>query len=316
MSDTINLTGFNLTSIFERAEETNLQQADEVARGGGRRGLLRAAFAQQRGRARPAVLVDLSQRARETARGRETRETEAEAAPQGRAALRQQFQQARQTFGQANQPVPAGGEGKERRGVVTIPVGLERGARQGGGAAAGPAQAGRPERRGFQVEAQPAAIANREPPRLDGVRMAASFEQTALGNALNLNRGATAQIRGPASRADQGLGVGRNAVPAARLDTAGQTPLAAGRTNAPDGPAFGGGGQPAQGPLARVQSRLENPGNNLLDTDQRSPLAAGRIAVTQERIGADQLEQRPLVGRVNLGAPEPDNALRAGAGAE
>ena len=307
MSDTINLTdlfaGFNLTSIFEQAEETNLQQieqTDETARPGRRRGQLRAAFAQQRGRARPAFLVDLSQRARETARGRETREADAEAAPQGRAALRQQFQQSMQAFGGANQPGRAA-EGEDRRGVVTIPVGIERGTQQGGEAAAEPAQAGRPERPGFQVEAQPAAIANREPPRLDGVRMAASFEQTALGNALNLNRGTTAQIRGPASRADQGPGVGRNAVPAARLDTEGQTPPAAGRTNAPDGPGFGGGGQPAQGPLARVQSRLENPGNNLLDTDQQSPLGTDRVAL-QGRVGASQLEARPLVGQVNPGA--------------
>ncbi|GAG40175.1 unnamed protein product, partial [marine sediment metagenome] len=131
MSDTINLTGFNLTSIFERAEQNNLQQTDqtdETARPGRRRGQLRAAFAQQRGRARPAFFVDLSQRARETARGRETRETEAaeeperaaqarEAAPQGRGALRQQFQQAMQVFGRANQAVRAAAEGEDRRGV-------------------------------------------------------------------------------------------------------------------------------------------------------------------------------------------------------
>ena len=84
MTDTINLTdqlaGFNPASVFERTEENNSDQADEVARPGRRRGRgqLRAAFARERQSPRPAFLVELSQRARRTA---ETRETEAAAEP-------------------------------------------------------------------------------------------------------------------------------------------------------------------------------------------------------------------------------------------
>ncbi|MQY73744.1 MAG: hypothetical protein GH142_08780, partial [Dehalococcoidia bacterium] len=286
MTDTINLTdqlaAFNPASVFERTEENNSDQADEVARPGRRRGRgqLRAAFARERQRPRPAFMVELSQRARQTA---ETRETEtaaesdraAEAAPRGRAALRQQFQQARQTFRETTQPGQAGGGGEGRGGVVTIPVGLERGARQGGRAAAGaaeaPATARTPERPGFQAGAQPAIITNREPPRLDGIRMAASFEFTALGNALRMNRGpANVAARPVATAANQGLAVGRNTNPAARPGTMGE-------------------------PL----------------------LAADRIARGGNRIAAAQLEQRPLVGRMNPGArDESDNALRAGVGTD
>ena len=326
MTDTINLTdqlaGFNPASAFERTAENNPDQADEVARPGRRRGRgqLRAAFARERQSPRPAFLVELSQRARRTA---ETRETEAaaepdraaEAAPRGRAALRQQFQQARQTFLETNRPGQAGGGGEGRGGVVTIPAGLERGARQGGGratagAAAAPAAARTPERPGSQAGAQPAVIANREPPRLDGVRMAASFEFTALGNALRMNRGpANVAARPAANAANQGLAVGSNTNRAARPGTTGGTPLAAGGNT--------GGNQLALGPLSRVERRQENPGNNLLNTDQRSPLAADRVAVARGRIGNAQLEQRPVVGRVNPGqADESDNALGAGIGTE
>ena len=345
MSDTINLTdplaGFSLASIlerFERTEDNDSEQAEDVARPGRRRGReqLRAAFARERQRPRPAFLLELSQRARQAAGTRETEaaaepEQGAEAAPRGRAALRQQFQQTMQTFRGANQPGRAAGAGgEEQRGVATIPVGLERGARQGGGAAAGaaeaPAAAGTRERPGSQAGTQPTIIANREPPRLDGIRMAASFEFTALGNALKMSQGpVNANIdTGPANPAAQGLAVGGEATPTARPGTMGETLQAAGGNTAPGRQGFGagatpirqggmGGNRPEQSPLGQVQRRQENPGSNLLNTDQRSPLAADRIALAPGRIGNTQLEQRPLVGRMNPGGPEEaDNELRAG----
>ena len=340
MTDTINLTtllaGANLTSNLERTN--NSEQAEDVARPGRRRGQLRAAFARERERPRPAFMLELSQRARQTAETRETetaaeRERAAEAAPRGRAALGQQFRQQMQAFGETNQPGQAGGGGEERRGVVTIPVGLERGAQQGGGAAAGaaaaPAAARTLERPESQAGAQPEIITNREPPQLDGVRMAASFEFTALGNALRMNRGpANVATRPAANAANQGLAVGRDATPTTRPGTMGEPLLAAGGNTTPGRQNFDagaaalrqgntGGNQLAQGPLSRVERRQENPGNDLLNADQRSPLGADRIGPAQGRIGNAQLEQRPVVGRVNPGGPEEaDNAMRAGAGTE
>ncbi|UCH62721.1 MAG: hypothetical protein JSU77_13185 [Fidelibacterota bacterium] len=330
MTDTINLTdqvaGFNPTPVFEPTEENNSDQAEEVTRPGRRRGRgqLRAAFARERQRPRPAFLVELSQRARRTAETREPEaaaepDRDAEAAPRGRAALRQQFRQALPGFREANQAGQAGGGGEERRGVVTIPVGLERGTRQGrgggAGAAAAPTAARTAERPGFQAGAQPTIIANREPPRLDGIRMAASFEQTALGNALNMNRGPANLVTTPADAANQGLAIGRNTAPASRNNPAERPGFGAGAALIRQGDA--GVTRPEQGPLARVQRRVENPGNNILNTDQRTPLAANRITRGGNRIGTTQLEQGELVRRGNPGAlDESDNALRAGVGTD
>ncbi|MFB0515010.1 MAG: hypothetical protein ACETWG_00205 [Candidatus Neomarinimicrobiota bacterium] len=345
MSDSINLDDlfarFDFSAIFERFQrpqaanpDQNEQadQANETARGGRGRGIFEAALARS-GQARRAVLVDISQRAREAGEARETREARPaegaeraaeprEQAPPDRAALRRQFQQAVEAFRTANQPAQMAGQDDRR--VAILPTGANQRAQQGGAAGA----AGAPRQAGFQVGSQPAILANREPPTMDGVRMAASFEQTALGNALNQGRQPVARLANPADRMAPAVGFGGNVGPGAAFGPAGGPAGAGNRANAPGGAGFGAAAaapalqgrgevnQPAQGPLARVQQRIGNPGG-ALGVDGTTPLGADRGFMAQGNIGGTQLERPPLVERVTPGqANETDNAPRAGIGTE
>ena len=327
MSDSISLNDlfarFNLASVFDRFERTegaNREQTDETSRGGRRRGRLRAAFARSR-RARPAVLVEFSQRARAAGETQGAEEPERAAAPRDRAVLRQQFRQAVQAFRNVNQPARAGAGGEARPGVVATPVG-RRTAEQGGGPGAAT-----PRRPGFQVGTPPAIVVNREPPRLDGIRMAASFEQTALGTALNQNQPPAAQPTNQINRGPLAQATGLNVAAGAQAP-AGRTAPAGGLANAPARPGDEGAAATpdrrgtvganlqAQGPMARIQERINNPGGAIA-TDRRSPLAAQRGMLAQGRVGANQLNRPPLVERVAPGrAEESAEASRAGVGTE
>ncbi len=272
MSDIFNIINliseFSAVSIFDRFEQTEEANTEQT---------------EQTERSNPAFRIDLSQRAEQ-------------AAPQGRAALQRRFQL-------ANVAPQATDRGEAAGGVITIPVGIERG-NQPGGATALAAPAERTERPDFQGPELPTILANREPPRLDGVRMAASFEYTALGNALNENQNlanrpaATANTIAPAA-------VGPN-----RLTSNDNTP---GIRNLGADTLLARANQ--QGPLARVENRLENPGNAISNNDQRTPLAASRLVQGGNVIGVTELGRPELAQPVNPGTPDnAGEAPRAGVG--
>ncbi|UCH09291.1 MAG: hypothetical protein JSU61_08600 [Fidelibacterota bacterium] len=311
MADSLNLNDlfarFNVTSFFdrfERAEEPNPdqenEQAEEATRGnrGRGRGLFQAALARRGERAREAVRVDFSDRVREARPAEETREAERPEAPSRearaeRATLRQQFRQAIQAFRAANQPAQAAGG--EQQGGVAAP--FNRPANQG----AGPGTQGPT----FQVGTPPTIVASNQPPRLDGIQMAASFQQTALGNALG-NQSPIDRINPLTNPNAAAPGDGLNAGAGAR--PGGLALL--GREDENQG-GFGGAGQAENGPLARVQERLTNPGG-ALTADQGTPLAAGRGALNQGGIGGTQLNRGPLVEGFTPGGENAGNAPGAG----
>ncbi|MFC1547876.1 hypothetical protein ACFL5M_05050 [Candidatus Neomarinimicrobiota bacterium] len=328
MSDSINLNDlfaqFETSGIFERfqqrsdrSEEANSNRndrTDEAARNnrGQGRGQLRATLARRR-RNTEAVQVEFTRRAQETRAARETERAEAperaerprEDAQVERTSLRQRFQQAIEAFRTANQPGQArDGGGGEPQGAAPAAAGAARGTQ---------------ERQGFQVGNPQAAIGRRDEPRLDGIRMAASFQETALGNALNQNQPPAARRNNIINQGPLTQRQGANATGGA-AQNAGETLFGGGGAN-PTGRAnlgapaavdrgFGGAEQQTQGPLARVQERFNNPGAPGTDNNP-APLAA---RAEDDRGGAnpEPLVERAIPGESNAGAA---NAPGAGAGA-
>ena len=322
MADSINLNDlfsrFEATGIFERfqqgfnrsgvAESNRNDGTDEAVR----LGQLRASLARRR-RNVEAVQVEFSARAQERRAAQETGEANRperaeapeqaarpreEERPATRASLRQRFQQAIEAFQTANEPAPA-----------------RRGDAQGTPPAAAGAARGNQERRGFQIGAPPAALGRREEPRLDGLRMAASFQQTALGNALNRNQPPNTRINNPINQGPLTQRQSVNATGGAAQNAdgtlfgggGGANRIGRGNLDAPGavGRGFGGADQQAQGPLARVQERFNNPGG--LGTENNlNPLAA---RAGNERGG---LVREPLVERMVPGQQDAGDANAPG----
>lgn len=328
MADSINLNDlfsqFETTGIFESfqqrlnfpeaANSNRNDRAGEVPRTDRGQGQLRATLARRR-RNTEAVQVEITQRTRETRAAQEAEQAAAaertevqeqaartrEEPETARASLRQRFQQAIEAFRTANPPTRArGGDGGEPQGATRVAAGATQG-NQG--------------RQGFQVGAPPAANWRQEEPRLDSIRMAASFQQTALGNALNQNQPPIARINNPINQGPltqrQGIyttgGAARNAG-GTLLRGDGANPIGRANIGAPEaiGRGFGGADQQAQGPLARVQERFNNPGAD----NNPNPLAA-RVEDDRGGLNREPLIERAIPGERDAGAA---NAPRAGAG--
>ncbi len=299
-----------------RADETDeAEDADEsrrgrrARRGGGGRDRLRAAFARGR-RSGPAVLVDFSQGARraQAAQAAEVAEEDQdvpqarEQAPADRRALGGEFRQARQEFNATVQPAGAGGAARPQGGAAAVPVGLDGVAGQETGIQPRGGQGGAVQAQGFQV-VTPTISAADPPPELEGIRLATSFEQTALGFALTQgnspaeraaalgNRGTLAQALGQ----QRGLGV------ATPID-GNNTPVAGvAQTN--------GGAEDTPGPLGTTRERLDNPGG-AADLETATPrITDRRPELTRGAIGQGQLTREPLTGQ---GQPSPTGGNAAG----
>ncbi|MCH7498047.1 MAG: hypothetical protein IH971_09370, partial [Candidatus Marinimicrobia bacterium] len=249
------------------------ERSDEARRGG--RDQLRAAFARSR-RSRPAVVLDFSAAARAAGGDEPEGEDEAGEAPaarergSARRALQQGFQQARQELNRAAQPAATGG------GAAAVPVGIEGQTAQVGQARVGNQQPAAGPAQGLQAGGRPATIsANDPPPQLDGVRVAASFEQTALGFALAQGRSPAEQIaaRGAQNQFTQSFLQTRLASAAIGAGDRGGFAIGSAAENGPTivGNAAEirtGDAEDIPGPLGRIQGAGENPGGaptNLLD---------------------------------------------------
>ncbi len=301
--------GFRRGRTRETEDDDDDGEGRRVRRGRGRRDRLRAAFARGR-RPSPAVLVDFSRGARQAQAAQAAEEAEGdqvapearEQAPAGRRALREEFRQARQNFNAAVQPAGAGGAARAQGGAAAVPVGLDGVAGQEAGIQPRAAQGGAGQAQGFQV-VTPTISAADPPPQLEGIRLATSFEQTALGFALTQgdtpteraaaigNRGALAQALGQ----DRGLGI------AAAIDANTRPVAGVARTNE--------GAEDTPGPLGRTLERFENPGG-AADLETAIPrITDRRPELTRGAIGQGQLTQEPLTGQ---GQPSPAGGNVAG----